>query len=76
MTAVVIVAPVGADASYTHTQAVAASVWTITHNLGKRPSVAVQDSSGTVVIGQVQYLDSNTVQLTFSAPFSGRADLN
>lgn len=47
-----------------------------THNLGKRPAVTVVDSAGTVVIGEVDYLDDNTVRLTFCAAFSGTAYFN
>jgi hypothetical protein len=64
--------------TYTHTQAVPASVWTITHDLtGKYPAVVVVDSAGSTVVGDIQYVpDSNQVILTFSAPFSGKAYCN
>ena len=64
------------DQHYTHKQAQAAKVWTITHGLGKRPSVTVVDSAGTAVIGEIEYLDDNTVRLTFCAAFSGTAYCN
>jgi hypothetical protein len=51
-------------------------VWTVTHNLGKNPSVAVVDSAGTVVIGQVDYDTINQITLTFKAAFSGKAYFN
>ena len=57
-------------------QAQAAKVWTITHGLGKRPSVTVVDSAGTAVIGEIEYLDDNTVRLTFCSAFSGTAYCN
>ena len=60
----------------THKQAQAAKVWTVAHNLGKRPAVTVVDSAGTVVIGEVDYLDDNNVRLTFCAAFSGTAYFN
>lgn len=41
------------DRHHTHKQAQAAKVWTVAHNLGKRPAVTVVDSAGTVVIGEV-----------------------
>lgn len=65
-----------AFATYTHDQASAASVWTITHNLGAKPSVTVVDTADQVCIGTVEYLSLNTVRVTFSAPFSGKAYLN
>ena len=62
--------------TFTHTQAVPASVWTITHNLGRRPSVTVVDSAGTVVIADPAYISDNQITVTFGAPFSGAAYLN
>jgi hypothetical protein len=51
----------------------ALSVVTVVHNLGRNPAVTVIDSAEDVCTGDVHYIDSNTVQLTFSAPFSGTA---
>lgn len=64
------------DLFYAHTQSLASSTWTVTHNLDKYPSVTVVDSAGTVVIGDVDYIDANSLTLFFSAPFSGVAYLN
>lgn len=66
----------GGDLTYTHTQLQPAEVWTIQHNLGKHPSVTVADSAGSVVMGDVEYLDRNTVRVTFMAAFAGTAHLN
>jgi len=52
------------------------SEWTITHNLGKFPSVTVVDSANSVVVGDVDYTNSNILTITFSAAFSGCAFLN
>lgn len=69
--------PAGAgDRHYTHTQAVPASVWTVAHNLGKRPAVTVVDSSGREVEGDVQHGSATTLTITFSAAFSGTAYCN
>lgn len=54
----------------------AASVWTITHNLGKYPSVTIVDTSSVIVVGEIDYLSTNQVQVTFSRPFAGCAFLN
>lgn len=62
--------------TYTHNQASPAATWTISHNLGRRPSVTVVDSAGTVVIGEVTYLSDNSLRVEFSAGFSGQAYLN
>lgn len=51
------------------------AIWTIVHSLGTFPSVTVLDSTGAQVMGDLLYLDASTVQLTFSAPFSGVAYL-
>ena len=50
--------------------------WTITHNLGKFPSVTVVDSGNTVVVGNVAYTNSNVLVLTFGSAFNGCAYLN
>lgn len=58
---------------YVHQQSPASSVWTITHNLNKPVAVTVVDSADDVVYGDVRIVDLNTVTITFSASFSGRA---
>lgn len=64
------------DMTYIHNQGVASDVWTVAHNLGKYPSVTVVDSAGTVVIGDVAYLDSDNIEISFCGAFSGTAYLN
>lgn len=66
----------GSYANYTHTQSVAATTWTVTHNLGRRPSVTVIDSAGTRVFGGESHQNTNQLTLTFSAPFAGTALCN
>ena len=66
----------GTDVNYQHDQAIAASSWSISHNLGKYPSVTVVDSAGDVVVGEVNYVNNNSVTITFSSAFSGKAFLN
>lgn len=61
---------------YTHVQGVPAAVWTITHNLGGRPAVTVTDSAKHKVEPDVDYPDDNTVVITASGAFAGRADLS
>ena len=65
-----------AGASYAHLQAIPAATWTINHGLGRFPSVTVVDSAGSVVVGNIEYVSSNTVVLYFSAAFGGSAYLN
>lgn len=62
--------------SYTHTQSSASSTWTINHNLGYYPSVSVVDSGDNLVVGDVNYLSVNTVSVSFSASFGGKAYLS
>lgn len=65
------------DKNYVHDQFNPATVWNITHNLGKKPSVSVVDTAGTVVEGMVDYLGSTSqLKITFNYPFSGYATLN
>lgn len=51
-------------------------VWTITHNLSRFPSITVVNSALDEVEGDVTYLDSNSIQVSFSGAFSGTAYLN
>jgi len=64
------------DRTFIFTQSVPQTVWNITHNLNKFASVTVVSDQNQVMIGNVSYINANTVQLTFSAPFSGKAYFN
>ena len=66
----------GGDKNFVFTQATPSSTWTVTHNLGKFPSVSVVNSSKAIVYGNVNYINTNELTITFSAPFSGQAFLN
>ena len=68
--------PVIRTDTFVFSQNQASNRWEIHHELKKYPSVTIVDSAGTVVIGNVQYVDENNVVCTFSAPFSGIAYLN
>lgn len=73
------VGPAGppSDAShYRHVQDDPAAVWVVQHNLGYRPAVCVEDSAGSVVIGDVLYVDANQLTITFDAAFGGYANLS
>lgn len=52
------------------------STWTITHNLGKKPSVRLEDLTGGDIIGEIDYTDNNTVVIMFAIPVAGTAYLN
>lgn len=59
-----------------HTQGSASSSWTINHNLGFYPNVTVVDSGGSIVEGEISYTNSNSLTVTFSSAFSGKAYLS
>ncbi|GFZ32566.1 hypothetical protein CSC2_30920 [Clostridium zeae] len=62
--------------TYIFTQMTPSAVWNINHNLSKRPSVSIVDSAGSLVVGEVKYVDDNNIKITFSAAFSGYAYIN
>ena len=63
-------------ASYTHTQASPATVWTVPHNLGRYPSITVTDHLGNVVQPDVQYVSASIVQVTHGSAIAGFAYCN
>ena len=62
--------------SYIHTQSGSASTWTITHNLGYYPAVSIVDSGENLVIGDVTYISTNILSVSFTASFGGKAYLS
>lgn len=64
------------DKFFMYEQRVASNVWVIEHNLNKYPSVTIVDSAGTVIIGQVIYVDSDTIVVTFNIKLTGTVFLN
>lgn len=54
------------------------SSFTITHNLGKYPSVTIVDSDKYKIYGDIKYLNENQIEITFSTPtnISGVVYLN
>jgi len=65
-----------ADLAFEFNQAAPATSWVIAHNLGKRPSVHVQDTSGNDVEGAITHTDVNNMTITFNTAFAGDAYLN
>ena len=65
-----------ADKTFVFEQALPSTTWVVNHNLNKFPAVSVVDSANTTVEGGIQYNNQNTLTLTFSASFSGKAYLN
>lgn len=66
----------GGDKSFVYSQSVAAATWSITHNLNKYPSVSVVDSGLNTVYGNIEYIDTNSLTITFKSAFGGKAFLN
>ena len=64
------------DKHFTYIKSTPDSVWEITHDLDKYPSVTVVDSAGSVVMGDITYTSKSALTVTFSAAFSGKAYLN
>lgn len=57
-------------------QAAPSPVWTVPHNLQRRPSVMVTDQAGNVVISDIRYVDDNIIQITHGRPVAGFAYCN
>lgn len=64
------------NTNYVHEQSTSSATWVINHNLGKYPSITIIDSDGSEVFGEIEYVDTNNVTLTFSDAFTGKAYLN
>lgn len=62
--------------TFTYDQIAPSNTWDILHNLNAYPSVTVIDSAGNKVEGNVQYISSNQLTVTFVSDFSGKAYLN
>jgi hypothetical protein len=66
----------GSGSTFQFLQPVAATIWSIKHDLGRFPSVTVVDSAGNMAVGGITYVDANNINLYFSAAFAGIAYLN
>ena len=66
----------GGDKNFCHLQGEASAIWVINHYLNKFPAVTIFDSAGEVVMGDIQYVDLNTVRIVFEDEFAGKATLN
>ncbi|EGW39152.1 hypothetical protein [Desulfosporosinus sp. OT] len=65
-----------AVSTYIHQQISPAQVWIISHNLGRFPAVTIVDSAGSIVLGDIEYISVQRVQISFTAAFAGKAYLN
>ena len=63
--------------TYIYEQGIASDIWTIEHNLNKKPSITVVDSADSVIgIFRADYDGLNKVILRFNGAFTGKAYLN
>lgn len=60
---------------YEHIQSTPATTWNISHNLGKKPSVTIQDNFGNNVIADVTYVNNNNLTINFITSVEGSAYL-
>jgi hypothetical protein len=59
--------------TYTHTQTVPATLWTVNHNLGFHPVVSVLDALGNEMDCQVTHISLNQLTVSISSPMTGEA---
>ena len=64
------------DKYFVYEQNIPSEEWNINHNLNKKPSVTVEDSTGRVVGVEVEYIDNNNLIIRVNGAFSGKAYLN
>lgn len=62
--------------SFTYVHGGPSDVWTVAHNLGFRPAVSIITVGGLEMMGNVQHLSENTLQITFTQNVAGTARLN
>lgn len=62
--------------SYTYYQNTPSASAVVTHNLGFFPPVVTVTLSGDVIEGDIEYIDSNSLRVTFALPFSWIAYIN
>lgn len=60
---------------YVHKQIVASDTWTVNHDLGRKPSVTVYDSSNKVIMAEVEYSGDQSLYIRFNKALEGAAYL-
>jgi hypothetical protein len=73
---IIVGGPLTQIVAYTHTQSVSSNTWVINHNLDFFPNVTVADSSGAICEGEIDYPNMNSLTITFTGAFSGKAYLS
>ena len=64
------------DDNGSNKQFLAGQPYTVTHNLNKFPSVTTVDSAGSHLVGDVQHINNNSFNVTFTATFYGKVYSN
>lgn len=59
-----------------HIQSMSSTTWSVSHGLGKYPSVVAYDSNGNMIAGVPEYLDLNNLLFHINVPASGILYLN
>jgi hypothetical protein len=67
---------VGTDKTAEFSITTPAAVWTLTHNMGKKPCYCAMDSAGSQIFGTPDWINSNEMTLTFPDKVSGFVVLN
>lgn len=60
---------------YIHIQNLPSTIWKIFHNMNTYPSVNIFDDDGNVIITNFKYLDTNSIEIYFSSPITGKVYL-
>lgn len=63
----------GVGLFYLHEQNIPATIWNVTHNLGYKPNVRVENSSGDYILTQISDLNDNSLQIIFNNANAGKA---
>lgn len=67
----------GNDKHFTYVQAIPATIWNVSHNLGKKPTPVVVNDSGEQMFPElIEYIDDNNIRLTFLDAVTGTLYLN
>ena len=64
------------DKNYIHEQTTSATQWIVIHNLNKFPAVTIINSGQKEIIGEIQYLDLNTLVVAFDYSLTGKVICN
>jgi hypothetical protein len=73
---IIVGGPLTQIVAYTHTQSISSNTWVINHGLNFFPNVTVADSSGAICEGEIAYTNNDSLTITFTGAFSGKAYLS